>query len=168
MTSASPAVRISGFTLVEMLVVLAIMAIAIGGAVLAMRPGEARQLAGEADRLALLFDLAREESRLGGAPLAWVGASDGYVFQRREFGVTGPAWSGLQRDSLLGPRKLPAGIEVVRVEADGRRVPPGGRVDLGPQGVQRVVVELAAGRTRILVTGDDDRFGVVALAEEAL
>lgn len=151
-----------------MLVVLVVMGVAVGGSVLAMRPAETRQLATEAERLALLLDMASEESRLGGMPLAWVGAPEGYAFQRRELTGAGPAWTLLQEDSLLHPRTLPAGLAVASVAADGRPLDIGSRLDLGPLGVRHLVIELALGDARSRIVGLDGRFTVSAAEEGAL
>ncbi|MFM2185510.1 MAG: pilus assembly FimT family protein [Burkholderiaceae bacterium] len=61
----------AGFTLLELLVVITIIALATGLAVLALRdPGRSR-LEQEAARLAAVLDAARVESRTTGAVLTW-------------------------------------------------------------------------------------------------
>jgi general secretion pathway protein H len=55
-----------GFTLLELLVVLAIAAIGSAGVELAMRDGTQNQLEREAQRLAALLESARAQSQLMG------------------------------------------------------------------------------------------------------
>jgi len=153
-----------GFTLVEMLVALVIMALALGGASLALRPDDSRQLANEAVRLAMLLDQAREESALGGMPLAWVAEEDRYEFERRDMSRSGPDWTVVRGDELLRPRQFPGGLHIIRMEVDGRPLAFGERLNLGLQGAQRVMIELAFGRERTRIDGGDDRFEVTALA----
>jgi type II secretion system protein H len=148
----------------EMLVALVIMALAVAGASLTLRPDDSRQLANEATRLAMLLEQAREESALGGMPLAWVAAEDRYEFERRSMSRSGPDWTVVRGDDLLRPRQLPGGLQIVRMEADGRPLVFGERLNLGLQGAQRVVIELAFGQERTRVHSRDDRFEVTALA----
>ncbi|MDD3530135.1 MAG: prepilin-type N-terminal cleavage/methylation domain-containing protein [Gallionellaceae bacterium] len=149
-----------GFTLLEMLIALVVVAVAIATATLALRPDEARQLAAEAERLALLMAQAREESALGGVPLAWVAAEDRYEFQRREVTDRGPAWVVVRGDDLLHPRELPTGLSIRRLEADGRRLAYGERLDLGLQGARRLSVDLTLGEARSRVVADEAGFRV--------
>jgi general secretion pathway protein H len=148
----------------EMLVALVIMALAVAGATLSLRPDDSRRLANEAARLALLLEQAREESALGGMPLAWVAAEDRYEFERRGMSRNGPEWTVLRGDDLLRPRQLPDGLRIVRMEADGRPLVFGERLNLGLQGARRVVIELAFGPERTRVHSRDERFEVTALA----
>lgn len=60
-----------GFTLLELLVVLAIVAIGSAGVGLAMRDGTQNQLEREAQRLAALLESARAQSQLMGVPVRW-------------------------------------------------------------------------------------------------
>lgn len=144
----------AGFTLLEMLVALVILAVAVATASLALRPDEARQLAAESERLALLMEQAREESALGGSALAWVAAEDRYEFLRREVTEQGPDWVVVRGDDLLHPRRLPAGLYIRRLEADGRPLAYGERLDLGLQGARRFRVDLSLGgaQSRIVAT----------------
>lgn len=64
--------RRRGFTLVELLVVVAIVAIASAAVALAVRDPAAAQLEREAARLAVLLEAARAEARASGQPVRWV------------------------------------------------------------------------------------------------
>ena len=61
--------RARGFTLLELLVVVAIIAIATAGVSFAMRDSQATQLEREGQRLAALLESARAQSRSSGVPV---------------------------------------------------------------------------------------------------
>ncbi len=60
-----------GFTLLELMVVVAIAALATAGVTLALRDSDAERLDREALRLAALIESARAQSRVTGLPVAW-------------------------------------------------------------------------------------------------
>jgi len=72
--------RLHGFTLLELLVVLAIVAIGSAGVGLAMRDGTQNQLEREAQRLAALLESARAQSQLMGVPVRWYTSGAGFRF----------------------------------------------------------------------------------------
>ena len=69
-----------GFTLLELLVVVAIIAIATAGVSFALRDSQATQLEREAQRLAALFESARAQSRSSGVPVRWYPTPGGFHF----------------------------------------------------------------------------------------
>lgn len=73
--------RSGGFTLLELLVVVAIMALATAGVGFAIRDGAAGDLDREAIRLAALLDSARAQSRMSGSPVRWRTTPTGFVFE---------------------------------------------------------------------------------------
>lgn len=79
--------RASGFTLLELLVVLAIMAIATAGVSLSLRPNSATALEREAQRLAVLLESGRAQSRMTANPVYWRPSASGFSFE----GLTDPA-----------------------------------------------------------------------------
>jgi general secretion pathway protein H len=78
---AMPASRSSGFTLFELLVVVAIIAIATAGVSFALRDSQATQLEREAQRLAALLESARAQSRSTGVPVRWYPTETGFRFE---------------------------------------------------------------------------------------
>ena len=104
--------RRAGFTLLELLVVVAIIAIASAGVAFALRDSGAVSLEREAQRLGALLESARARSRLTGQPVRWVADPEGFHFE------------GLPRDTL--PERW--------LEADTRVVGRGVLV-LGPEPV---------------------------------
>ena len=70
-----------GYTLLELLVVVAIIALAAGMLTLGVAGDEPRRLREEGDRLAALFTLAQSEARVSGRALLWQADLEGYRFQ---------------------------------------------------------------------------------------
>jgi general secretion pathway protein H len=143
-----------GFTLVELLVVVAIIGIAAAAVTLAIRDPSATRLEHEAARLATLLDIARAEARASGLPVAWAPVSDeGMRAQGGNFRFVGlPASIHLPRN-WLEPE--------VRAEVIGAR-----SVTLGPEpmiGAQRIALRLNDQRI-VLAT---DGLGSFAIADDA-
>jgi general secretion pathway protein H len=70
----------TGFTLLELLVVVAIIAIATAGVSFALRDSQATQLEREAQRLAALLESARAQSRSSGVAVRWYPTDGGFRF----------------------------------------------------------------------------------------
>jgi general secretion pathway protein H len=75
------AARVRGFTLLELLVVVAIIAIASAGVSFALRDSRATQLEREAQRLAALLESARAQSRSSGIAVRWYPSGGGFRFE---------------------------------------------------------------------------------------
>nr|WP_313054853.1 GspH/FimT family pseudopilin [Pseudomonas lopnurensis] len=73
-----------GFTLVELLVVLVIVGIASAAIGLSSRPDPARLLREDAERLALLLEVAQSEAQIDGRQILWLTDSQGYRFMYRD------------------------------------------------------------------------------------
>ncbi len=87
-------VRACGFTLLELLIVLAIMAVATAGVSLALRDGSSRALEREAQRLAALFESARAQSRMRASPVRWHTTATGFAFDGLPAAALPSAWLG--------------------------------------------------------------------------
>jgi len=96
----------SGFTLVELLVVLVIVGIASAAIGLSARPDPARLLREDAERLALLLAVAQSEAQIDGREILWLADSQGYRFMRRN--DRGPVDNPLlqPRQWLAAPMKI--------------------------------------------------------------
>lgn len=69
-----------GFTLLELMVVIAVIAIGTAVASLALRDTGGNTLAREADRLAALLESARAQSRAAGVPVTWRATATGFAW----------------------------------------------------------------------------------------
>lgn len=70
-----------GFTLLELLVVLVIVALVSVGVGFSMRDASLVQLDREAERLAALLESARARSQVNGVPVRWRAQADGFRFE---------------------------------------------------------------------------------------
>ena len=80
----------SGFTILELLVVISIMALATAGVSLAIRDSGEQQLEREAQRLATLLESARAQSRTNGTLVLWRPMPQGFRFEGLPQGVSMP------------------------------------------------------------------------------
>ncbi len=104
--------RSQGFTLLELLLVVSIMALATAGVSVALRDPSETQLEREAERLAALLEGARAQSRAAGVPVRWRPTPRGFQFEGLAGGGMPNAW--LKADTrayvaapvLLGPEPL--------------------------------------------------------------
>ncbi|MFM8518129.1 MAG: type II secretion system minor pseudopilin GspH [Nevskiaceae bacterium] len=108
-----------GFTLIEMLVVITIIGLMIGGAVLALGVvGRDRSLEEEANRLRAVLDYARDRAELETRHYGVRVTREGYAFAWFDprAGVWRPAV-----DDALRPRILPQGL-AIEAWIEGRRI----------------------------------------------
>ncbi len=73
--------RAAGFTLLELLVVLAIVGLASAGVGFALRDGTYAQLEREAQRMAALLESARARSQVAGVVVRWRVTAQGFQFE---------------------------------------------------------------------------------------
>jgi len=118
----APSRREQGFTLLEVLVALLIAAVLAGAVVLAV-PDRSRSLRFEADRLAQLMAVAREEALLRGAPVRLAADSESYLFVVWR----DQAWRSLPGDPALRPRQWLGHTTLELDRADGQQVIEFGR-----------------------------------------
>ncbi len=113
--------------MLELLVVITIMAMATAGVSLALRDSSETALEREAQRLAVLFESARAQSRASGVPVYWQTTPEGFRFD------------GLA-DQALPSRWLTEGTQVRGIN----RVQLGPEPIIGPQ-----VIELASANQNV-------------------
>ena len=114
--------RARGFTLLELLVVVSIMALATAGVGLALRDGSQQSLEREGERLAALLESARAQSRASGVPVRWRAVEGGFRFDGLRAGTLPTQWldnSTRVRGSgslVLGPEPLIGPQQVILVQ----------------------------------------------------
>lgn len=137
-----PVLPARGFTLLELIVVIAIIAVATAAVSFAMRDTNAAKLDREGDRLAALLESARAQSRASGVVVRWRLVEGGFVFD------------GLPADAL--PAGWAAeGISAQASLANGAPVPG---LQLGPDPIiapQQVLLYSAGPPARVLRVATD-------------
>jgi general secretion pathway protein H len=115
-----------GFTLLELLVVVAIVAMASAGVTLALRDSSQTRLERDAQRLAALLESGRAQSRATGVPVRWTALpAGGFRFDGVPPGALPDRW--LADDTtvlgtatlLLGPEPL-IGRQAVTLSSQGQ------------------------------------------------
>lgn len=91
-----------GFTLLELLVVMVIVGITLGVVSFNAMQSEQQILQNDAQRIALLLQLARDEAIVRNRPIAFEAEADRYRFLLRE----GNTWQILTQDDLLREREF--------------------------------------------------------------
>ncbi len=133
-----------GFTLIEVMVVLTIIAITVSLVSVSLRDGAQSRLEHEAVRLAALLEGARAESRTLGVTVRWQLESDDNAGP----GAPNFRFAGLPSSANSANRWLNEGVSA---EVVGARV-----LVLGPEpliGAQRVVLQLEERRAVIATDG---------------
>ncbi len=102
----------SGFTLLEILLVIVIIAVTAAMIVPSISSVGLGSVADESKRLRLVLRLAMDETQLSGQPLRWLATTDGWSFEVFD-GQTGE-WSSFQEEPL-NAYTLPAGVRIMDV-----------------------------------------------------
>ncbi len=130
--------RVRGFTLLELLVVVAIIAIGSAGVAFALRDASGDPLDRDGQRLAALLESARARSRLTGQPVRWTTSDSGFRFAglppdtlpggwlSADTRVAAPTVLVLGPEPIIGPQAVVLTSEAhpqhsVRVATDGLR-----------------------------------------------
>ena len=144
LTRSRRPLKCRGFTLLELLLVISIMALATAGVSLSLRDPSEAQLGREADRLAALLEGARAKSRAAGVPVRWRPVPGGFRFDGLPATDALPTqW--LDADTrafasaplLLGPEPLIAPQKVVLSQAKH----PGRRLQVSTDGLRPFSVQ---------------------------
>jgi general secretion pathway protein H len=143
-----------GFTLIELLVALLVAAVIIAMVTISGSPSPERALRFDAERLAQLLSLAREEAQVRGAPIRFESDDTGFrflVFRDRQ-------WRPIADDADLRARAWSVETRLMVDRADGRRtldfgrdlVEPPYRVRLSREGASVTIVANGLGAFEVL------------------
>jgi general secretion pathway protein H len=94
--------KCSGFTLLELLIVLVIVSVTVGMVSFNVMPDDRKSLQNDAQRITLLLQLARDEAIVRNQPIAFEANEIGYNFLI----FSENTWKPLNQDDLLRERKF--------------------------------------------------------------
>ncbi len=140
-----------GFTLLELLIVMVIVGITLGMVSFNAMPDDHQILQRDAQRIALLMQLARDEAIVRNRPIAFEAEADRYRFLLREQNT----WQKLDRDELLHEREFkrsPITLSIMPQQPD-QSIPT--RIIFGREPVSKpFVLTLAFGDLRTTIRAD--------------
>lgn len=139
--------RQRGFTLVELLVAMIIIAVILSMVVVSGSPSPMRALESDAERLSQLFSLAREEAQIRGAPIRFVAGRDEYGFVI----LKDRQWRPVEDDTHLRQRRWDSPTRVRIEKTDGSRELEFGRELIEPP--FRVILSREIGQIEIAANG---------------
>lgn len=140
-----------GFTLLELLVVMVIVGITLGMVSFNAMPDRQQVLQNDAQRIALLLQLARDEAIVRNRPIAFEAGAERYRFLLRE----GNTWQALAQDDLLRERefKRPPVIFSISPPSPEQTTPL--RIIFGREPVDKpFVLTLSTGDARVAIRAD--------------
>lgn len=143
----------SGFTLLELLVVIVIAGITLGVVSLNAFPNDHQVLLDDAQRIAVLLQLAREEAILRNQPTAFEADANSYRFLVRDES----GWQPLTQDDLLRQRtfKRPPVQLSMEPPAMDNGSPSTLRIPFGREPVDKpFALTLAGGDARVIIRAD--------------
>lgn len=131
-----------GFSLIELLVAMAVIGVLVAMLGLVATPGDASRARTEARRLAALLELALAETRASGQSVAWSPESGGYAFWRKD---EDDSWVRFPGGSPYAPRALPPAIELRGVTLNAQPLGAGERILLTPYGLPGAIQATLSG-----------------------
>ena len=143
--------RATGFTLIELLVVMAIIGITLGLVALNAVPSQQQSLQNEAQRIALLLQLARDEAIVRNRMVAFEADPERYRFLVRNE----KQWEAVTQDDLLRERPFRQAPVLLILEPPSGALAPPLRITFGREPVDKpFVLTLASGASQVAIRAD--------------
>ena len=143
----------SGFTLLEMMVVLIIIGISFSFMVPNFMKNDEDILKEESMRLVALLDYAADTASSTGHWLSWRTTAAGYRFMQRDDNKD--SWQPITSDDVLRERHLPAGLTMAVGDGQQELIKDNGSIKISPTGVQSPFqIELSLGKFKRVVRGN--------------
>jgi general secretion pathway protein H len=137
--------------LIELLVVLVIVGITLGLVSLNAIPNQQQSLQNEAQRIALLLQVARDEAIVRNRQVAFEADPDGYRFWVRNE----KQWEQVTQDDLLRERAFKNAPVVLVLDPPPSVAGPNLRITFGREPVDKpFLLTLAAGANRVAIRAD--------------
>jgi general secretion pathway protein H len=130
-----------GFTLIEVLVVLAILGVLSTFVALSTAPDPRRGAAADAQRLGLLLESALQEAQWGGRAIAGSADAKSYRFWQAD---SDRRWQPITDNDLFRPRLLAEGMGVSGIEVEGQPLPAGALLVFSPAATPLFRIALSA------------------------
>jgi len=142
-----------GFTLIEILVVCAIVAVMLGLVMVRLDQSDSNRLERAAEDLTRQLEAARDESVIRGQSVAF--SSDGHGYQ---FWLADPErneWIALTASDTIGSRQFSNGIELSALRINGLTRPLGERIVFSLAGItEPFTLTLAKGALQVHISAD--------------
>jgi type II secretion system protein H len=157
--------RRTGFTLVEILVVIAVIAIASAIVIVNLDRDDHRAALREATRLAGALEHAASLAQWRGETLGISAEGNGYRFLRRG---TDDRWTAMGDDDVLAPRALPSPLTLAPATFAGAPVAPDAILPFRPSGRNEPYTLLLASPAWTLIVAGDPLNRVQVAGQTAL
>ncbi|MGB8338581.1 MAG: GspH/FimT family pseudopilin [Burkholderiales bacterium] len=147
-----------GFTLIEILIVMVIMAIMLALVAAKIGPDDKQALREEAKRIALLLEHTRDEALASGHSMAWGADGSHYRFYQ----YTRPDWAPLANDDVLRERDFHALVTLTDLEINYQKAKLDDLIVFTPSGMNlpfRVVLDYKGERISV----DGNHLGKISL-----
>lgn len=142
-----------GFTLIEVIVILSILAVTTLAISARYGRSEAVIAQQEAHRIALLLQYASDVARTSGKPVAWFASSDSYSFSQLD--TSRQQWRLVMDDESLRKRSLPENVQISAIIVNGTPITSGTALIFSPSGLNPdFVVSLKHATNQVKITGD--------------
>ncbi|WP_153111863.1 GspH/FimT family pseudopilin [Propionivibrio limicola] len=142
-----------GFTLIEILVACAIMAITLGVAMVKLEPSDSQRLNSAGESLLGRLEAARDEAVVGGRNVAFSSDGQGYQFWAAD--AERNAWVALPDNDTVASGRLAPGVSLSAIRVNGSPRPLGERLVFSSSGLaESFSLTLSSGNASLDIEAD--------------